>query len=158
MKKLVVLVLLAAVIGTGCTGSFIFTQKVYNFHRELDDKWMDEVGFLICAILPIYGIAVLADSVILNSVEFWTGENPAGMAASERQKVIEKDGRLAVMELQDDGSIRVKADGKAFVLERGADGIVARDADGDTAYKATTLQDGQVAVRDESGRLVGMYR
>jgi len=44
------------------------------------------------------------------------------------------------------------------VLERGADGVVARDADGDTAYKASTLQDGQVAVRADSGRLVGMYR
>jgi len=153
MKKVVVLLLLAAMIATGCTGSFILTQKVYRFHRGLDNQWMDEVGFLVCVILPVYGIATFADAVILNTVEFWTGENPAeGYASAE--KVILEGNKVAVMQHLPDGSIRLESEGRTFVLARRHDGVVARDCLSGKTYTARTLSEGQVAVLDDAGNML----
>ena len=62
---------------TGCYGSFAVTQKVHQVNDEVSDNdWVDEVVFLVFAALPVYGLAVTIDALIVNSIEFWTGENP----------------------------------------------------------------------------------
>ena len=83
MKKFIPVVLAASVlIMTGCTGPFALTKKVHAWQTSFEDKWVDEVAFLGCIILPVYGLSTLADGLILNSVEFWTGENPMDSAAA----------------------------------------------------------------------------
>ena len=64
------------ILSVGCTGPFALTKKVHEWQTSPDEKWVDEAMFLGCVILPVYGIASFADAVVLNSVEFWTGENP----------------------------------------------------------------------------------
>jgi hypothetical protein len=76
-KKIVVLVLVAtmAVMSVGCYGSFALTKKVYNWNGSLGNKWVVELVYLVIS-YPVYGTAGFIDSVILNSIEFWTGTNP----------------------------------------------------------------------------------
>lgn len=81
MKKFIPVVLAACFLLTGCTGPFVLTQKVHEVQTGFDNKWVNEVAFLVCVILPVYGIATFADAVIFNSVEFWTGENPLSTAS-----------------------------------------------------------------------------
>ena len=38
-------------------------------------KWANEAIFLGLNIIPVYGFAYLADIVVFNSIEFWTGES-----------------------------------------------------------------------------------
>ena len=64
------------ILSVGCTGPFALTKKVHEWQTSPEEKWVDEAAFLGCVILPVYGISSLADAVIFNSVEFWTGENP----------------------------------------------------------------------------------
>lgn len=78
-------VLAVAVVGllgsTGCFGSFNLTRKVWTFNKTVsEDKFVQELVFLAFAVIPVYSIAGLLDVVIVNSVEFWTGENPVSMA------------------------------------------------------------------------------
>src|SRR5476651_110347 len=80
MKKTIAVVLIIAFFTTGCTGSFNLTRKVYNFHRSQSDKWSDELCFLIVALIPVYSLATLADAIVFNSIEFWTGKNPVDMS------------------------------------------------------------------------------
>ena len=87
MKKLVVMLTLVGFISVGCTGSFLLTKKVYHWHRSMGDKWSDEFGFLVCALLPIYGLSSLADAIVFNSIEFWTGKNPVA-EARDRKSVV----------------------------------------------------------------------
>ncbi|HPX74177.1 MAG TPA: DUF3332 family protein, partial [Methanoregulaceae archaeon] len=75
MKKTLMGIALTAVIAAGCTGSFPLTNELYQFHRE-KERWVDEALFLVFAVTPVYGTALIADAVLLNSIEFWTGENP----------------------------------------------------------------------------------
>lgn len=66
---------------SGCFGSFNLTRKVWTFNKTVsEDKWVQELVFLAFAVIPVYSIAGLLDAVIINSVEFWTGENPVSLA------------------------------------------------------------------------------
>lgn len=82
MKKSLICAAALSILLTGCTGPFVLTKKLHNWQTSFDDKWVDEVAFLGCIILPVYSLATLADGLIFNSVEFWTGENPMDNAAA----------------------------------------------------------------------------
>lgn len=74
-------VLAVATVGvlgsSACFGSFNLTRKVYNFNKGVSsDKWVQELVFLAFAAIPVYSIAAGLDALIINSIEFWTGENP----------------------------------------------------------------------------------
>ena len=82
MKKLVPFLLIASILLTGCTGPFAMTKALHKWQTSPEDKWMDECLFLGCVILPVYFVTTLADGLILNSIEFWGGENPMNSAAA----------------------------------------------------------------------------
>ncbi|HKL21269.1 MAG TPA: DUF3332 family protein [Tichowtungia sp.] len=82
MKKALICIAALSMLLTGCTGPFTLTKKVHTWQTSFDDKWVDEAAFLGCVILPVYGLATLADGLIFNSVEFWTGENPMDNASA----------------------------------------------------------------------------
>lgn len=76
MKRLVIWSMIACLFFAGCTGSFRLTKNVHNFTRGQANKWLDEAVFIGCIIVPVYELAMIADGVYFNSVEFWSGENP----------------------------------------------------------------------------------
>jgi hypothetical protein len=58
MKKLVVALVIGCIIfGAGCTGPFKLTKRIHDWQTSFDSKWVDELAFLGCAILPVYGAA-----------------------------------------------------------------------------------------------------
>ncbi len=71
---------------SACFGSFQATRKVYTFNKGVGDKWIVEVVFLAMTIVPVYSLAALADAIIFNSVEFWTGENPMASVSLSGQQ------------------------------------------------------------------------
>ncbi|MFZ5757341.1 MAG: DUF3332 family protein [Pseudomonadota bacterium] len=98
---------LSASVLSGCIGRFALTDKVYTWNKHVDqERWVNEGVFLVFIILPVYGLTLLADGVIFNSVEWWTGRNPI-LAAGEQREVRGEDGSVAVMTLREDGSIAV---------------------------------------------------
>jgi hypothetical protein len=76
MKKALLCAATLSILLTGCTGPFTLTKNVHKWQTSFDDQWVDEAAFLGCVILPVYSLSTLADGLIFNSVEFWTGENP----------------------------------------------------------------------------------
>ena len=82
MKKFIPALLIASILFTGCTGPFQLTKNLHKWQTSPEDRWMDEVLFLGCVILPVYGICTLGDALIFNSIEFWGGENPIKAAAA----------------------------------------------------------------------------
>ncbi len=60
---------------TGCMGQMATTGLVTKFNLEVvDNRYGREGLFLLLS--PVYGIAGIADLLIINSIEFWTGTNP----------------------------------------------------------------------------------
>ena len=159
MRKMVIGLLVAGLLTSGCTGSFLMTRKVYNFHRAQADKWMDEVLFLVVTLVPVYSLATFADAVIFNSIEFWTGKNPVETAAAGggASRIVRQDGRELTLSYAPSGQITVDGSGTRFTLERTSEGVVAKGADGAVLMSSITTPDGRVEVRDGHAQLVRSF-
>ncbi|MDD4636227.1 MAG: DUF3332 domain-containing protein [Bacteroidales bacterium] len=95
MRKTYLSVGIAALIGattlfSSCIGSFKLTNKVLDWNKTIGDKFVNEVVFVAMHIVPVYQLSIFADAVILNSIEFWTGENPVVKAGEVKEVTGEK--------------------------------------------------------------------
>lgn len=75
LLKLMVLITIAASL-QGCYGKFALTRKLYAANGEVHDKFLRSGLTWVLLILPVYGIVGLADFVVFNTIEFWSGANP----------------------------------------------------------------------------------
>ena len=92
MKKILrnsALLLATACMLSSCIGSFQLTNKVKDWNEGLGDKFINEVVFL-------------ADGVVFNSVEFWTGERLVA-DAGERQMIRNSFGKDVEIKTLKDG-------------------------------------------------------
>jgi hypothetical protein len=164
MKKFIVTLALAAFVSSGCTGSFLLTKKVYNWHRSQDDKWMDEFGFLVCTLIPIYGISTFADAIIFNSIEFWTGDNPVDNAKAESNtRMVEtSEGTGQVSYNTDSKELTIAAQKKGLQaaeisLKKEGDTVVTRDKNGEILFTTVKHEDGGYQVYNKRAELVRSY-
>lgn len=77
MKKFrfaAVLLSLSLVLSS-CIGSFNLTNKVKDWNEGLGSKFVNELVFIGLHIIPVYELTILADILVLNSIEFWTGNS-----------------------------------------------------------------------------------
>jgi hypothetical protein len=79
--RFLLIVMLALSIGmsplAGCMGHMGLTQKVKKVNLKVtENRWGREGIFLGFQILWVYRISALVDLLVLNSIEFWSGENP----------------------------------------------------------------------------------
>jgi hypothetical protein len=81
-KKLISLILIIGFsmgIMIQCYGSFPLVRTVYNFNGSIGDQskaggFIRSIVMIVLTIIPVYGISFLADAIILNSIEFWSGK------------------------------------------------------------------------------------
>ena len=72
-----VVALSASMMMQSCIGSFALFNKVKNWNEHVGDKFVNELVFVAMWILPVYEFSFVADLFILNTIEFWSGTNPA---------------------------------------------------------------------------------
>lgn len=113
MKKIKIAVGAMMVAGgsllfSSCIGSFSLTNKVLSWNNNVGAKAVNELVFIAFWILPVYEVTALADLLVLNSIEFWSGSNP--MTAST--KVIDTD----------QGRYLVICDGRGYTVRHEATG------------------------------------
>jgi hypothetical protein len=66
-----------SLFATGCFGEFAATHSLWKWNAEVSDsKWLRWLVFLVLAILPVYGLFILADAIVINTIEFFSGDNP----------------------------------------------------------------------------------
>lgn len=94
-------VLAGSMLFTSCIGSFGLSNKLLSWNRNIDSKFVNELVFIAFWIVPVYEISALADILVLNSIEFWSGNNPVADVGSVK-KIDGKDGVYTV-ETQADG-------------------------------------------------------
>ena len=70
------LVLAGSMTFTSCIGSFALSNKVLAWNQQVGSKFVNELVFFAFWIVPVYEITTLADVLVLNSIEFWSGSNP----------------------------------------------------------------------------------
>ena len=66
---------------SACYGPFNLTRNIWHWNGSIENKWGREGMYLVLTIVPVYGICVLGDALIFNSIEFWGGKNPIELTA-----------------------------------------------------------------------------
>lgn len=93
--KAAALLMGAAFVLSSCIGSFGLHQRLVNWNMGIGNKLVNELVFLGCNIVPVYGVCYLADALVINSIEFWTGDNPVA-AVGTVQNVKGENGNYMV--------------------------------------------------------------
>ncbi len=83
------------VVASGCYGGFTLTKALYKFNGEIKvdgsaaaNRVAQSVVMVILVIVPVYQLAAIADAVILNSIEFWSGKNPMQADAEPSIRIV----------------------------------------------------------------------
>jgi len=122
---------------TACFGGFNLTRKIYKFNDTISkDKWIEWLAFVVLVVVPIYGIGILVDALLANSIQFWTGDNPIAMG--ETRTIEGEDGQVAELTLGESGEIDV----------------LITETDGTTSRLTLVREDAAVAAYDADGRLI----
>ena len=153
---------------SGCFGPFNLTRRLYRWNEQVQGKWEQEFMFILLAWVPVYGLAVLGDAVVFNSMEFWTGKNPvdppmsAGINRPATKRIVRGEAEAVLTytpSVSDAPELLVEQfrDGRSaghLRLER-RDGVtVGSDDTGRTLFIARTRADGGVDVQDADGKPV----
>lgn len=70
------ILLLSSLIFQSCIGSFSLTNKVLTWNNQVSNKFVNEVIFFAFWILPVYEVTAAADLLVINTIEFWSGNKP----------------------------------------------------------------------------------
>ena len=101
--KVAVILLAGSCLFSSCIGSFSLFNKYAAWQRDMtDNKFVNAiVGFLL---MPIAGtISLAVDWLVLNTIEFWSGDNPMASNVGKTQKVMGQDGRIYVVKTLKNG-------------------------------------------------------
>ena len=91
--KVSALLLAATLLTSSCVGSFSLFNRVakWNTHAT-SSKFLNEIIFIL--ISPAYAVCAVADVLVLNTIEFWSGSNPMAQKVGTVQKETGKDGLI----------------------------------------------------------------
>ena len=104
--------LMGSMLFSSCIGSFNLTNKLLTWNKQIGSKFVNELVFFAFWILPVYEVSAVADILVLNSIEFWSGTNPIAKGTTEVQG--------------SDGKYIVKADHKGYTITSETDGSEVR--------------------------------
>ncbi|MBR2318769.1 MAG: DUF3332 domain-containing protein [Bacteroidaceae bacterium] len=106
--KLSAFLLSAVILFSSCIGSFRLTNNIKDWNEGLGNKFVNELVFIACHIIPVYEIAILVDAVVLNSVEFWGGGKHAV-----------KPGDTKIVKNSSGEDVKIVADENGYTLSNG---------------------------------------
>lgn len=115
--KVTVCLLIGSFMFSSCIGSFSLFNKYASWQKDMtNNKFINAiVGFFLMPIVG--GITLFVDAVVLNTIEFWTGENPVAENIGKTQNVMGSDGVLyAVKTLRNGYEIKSPAGEVVYFL------------------------------------------
>ncbi len=103
-----------AMMLTGCLGQNALFDTVQDWNATAtNNKFVNQGISFVFWWVPVYGLSLLGDIVIFNSIEFWTGTNPiskeGAKVAGSTETVNDGMGNQAELTYNADGSISVLA-------------------------------------------------
>ena len=110
-----VCLLCGALLSISCIGSFSLTNRLLTWNQNIGNKFLNELVFFAFWVLPVYEVCGLADVLVLNSIEFWSGSNPVASGS----KVLEgSNGERYLVEWDGSGyNIKGETDGSFVRLD-----------------------------------------
>lgn len=108
-KTAATLLVCGAFLCSSCVGSFGLHSRLASWNQNIGNKFVNELVFLAMNIVPVYGVCYLADALVINSIEFWSGSNPMA-SIGDIKKVQGENGNYLVETLPNGYSITKEGD------------------------------------------------
>ncbi len=164
------ILLSGTILFSSCVGSFGLFNRLSSWNNQIGNKFTNELVFLALNIIPVYGVAYLADALVINSIEFWSGSNPMANAGDVKKvkgengdylvKTLEngysitKEGETASMDLiynQELNTWNVVADGQSTeLLKMNNDGTAMMTLPNGESMMVTLDADGVLAAQQKA--------
>ena len=96
---MVATILGCSLLFNSCIGSFGLFNRLNTWNQSIGNKFVNELVLLAFNIVPVYGVAYLADVLVINSIEFWSGSNPMANVG-DIKKVKGENGNYMVKTLE----------------------------------------------------------
>jgi hypothetical protein len=144
---------------SGCFGRFPLTKAIYEFNDELGDESRVSgrlfESFMFWILSPIYGLALLGDTLVINLIEFWTGE-PMDIGSA-----IEREGTSVALlpgENENEAILMMMQDGRVVREERlvriSSTEIEIRNTEKEVLGRLVRNSDGDIQPIGSDGELV----
>lgn len=104
LKMAATVMICGAFLFSSCIGSFGLHGKLLSWNQGVGNKFVNELVYLAFNIIPVYGVCYLADALVINSIEFWSGSNPLA-SIGDVKKVKGENGNYLVETLENGYSI-----------------------------------------------------
>ncbi|MDR1437384.1 MAG: DUF3332 domain-containing protein [Candidatus Symbiothrix sp.] len=123
-----------SILFSSCIGSFGLFNKLLTWNRSINhDEWVNELAYVLLWIIPAYEVAALIDGLVLNTIEFWTGENP--VETTQIQQIETKSGvytittnstghKIRKSDSEETLEFRFNAEEKSWSLATADDGLI----------------------------------
>jgi len=115
MRKILISLLMVCTVTvatlstTGCYGKFAAFNKLREWNGKISkNKFVNWLIFLVLYIVPVYEICMMADVLVINSLEFWTGSNP--LALGDTYHETDANGNSVTAVKMEDGSLYMRLD------------------------------------------------
>jgi hypothetical protein len=143
---------------SGCFGSFGATHALYDWNKRVDDnKWLRWLVFLVFVILPVYSLFILADVLVLNTIEFFSGKNPIGSTALGNGHVLRTshtaDPALVKHELLE----HTRVVDTLYMRLVSPDSVLVYDAQMRVIGQAHKRADGSVELRNAADHVISLH-
>ncbi len=148
LKKIVASfgIALALLVSTAnCFGKFSLVRKVYGFHDSINvgggfvAKFVKTLIMYLFWIIPVYGISILIDVILLNLIEFWTDSNPLGLNEYNKEGIYTKafpmdEGTIQLTYMNFGSQLKINIDTNKnkdeFVVLRSEPGKIFKETNG----------------------------
>ena len=91
--KAMLVIMAGGLLCTSCVGSFGLFNKLAAWNKQATgNKFLNELIFIL--ISPAYAVCSLADVLVLNTIEFWSGNNPMASNIGKTKQVKGQDGLI----------------------------------------------------------------
>ena len=94
---------------SSCIGSFGLHNRLATWNQGIGNKFVNELVYLAFNIVPVYPVCYLADALVINSIEFWSGSNPMA-SIGDVKKVQGENGNYLITTLENGYSIAKEGD------------------------------------------------
>ena len=134
-----VLAIASSLTLTSCLGSFALTNRLLDWNKSVGSKFVNELVFFAFWVLPVYEVSCLADVLVINSIEFWSGDNPM---ACGTKRIEGTDGQRYLVRCDGRGyDIISESDNSSVRLDVSADDQRWDVTVGDQSYELMTFVD-----------------
>lgn len=107
----VILSIASSMLFTSCIGSFELTNKVLTWNKQVSNKFVNAMIFAAFCVIPVYELTAIADILVINSIEFWSGSNPV---TASTQVIDGKNSRYLVQRDKNGYTITNTSDNSTF--------------------------------------------